>query len=901
MLRYIIITLIFILGCFAFLFSDPMPLQLQNNQIVFRFRDARANRVTVAGTFNNWNPNATNLSKGSDGVWSTNVTLRPGNHEYKYIINGEWMEGDNLTFSVRRESDGTYSLSDPLEKSAPAEPPRRTGPFSPGPQPLSVHQNRIVFYFNVRNANRVNVAGSFNDWDPNATALREIAPNEWAVALSLQPGNYEFKYITNGEWMEGENLKFTVQRDASGNITVRDEITPAPATTVSRPSPVRTPPSDINLRNIDLDQDFPILYNGWVIFRFEDDRARKVTIAGSFNEWDEDRTPLTEVQPGIWLGKLHLSAGSYEYKYVVEGNWMDGANLVLRVETDRDGKLYLPEVRPLSNITYSDKIYVEGGYYFDMRYRESDEGTYRWHRPFQDISLGFTISVIPEVEAFAELNISTEYGNYYTSMDNAYLIFNSDKFRAGFYHNQRQISFNDPLRLLEKYALNFDNSIYLFNELRSEYRSFGLERSLVFIDVPDIMDNLNLLFFASNNREGSDDINSLRIDYRNTGLNVGLTYLNNVFDDGMWGSPDGEDGLIVDDYSDLWINFPRGQGSWQHYDYAIGLNNDENYLTQVSFDVSYSILDDHNLFFQYVNSDKKSAAVAYADGSSDTINDDATAKFVLAGEESSSGKFAFGVQSNFLYDMLKTQFLYSFEDVSLTTIHSDTPDILAKVSPQKSNINLIAKYTKNNIFANLMLNVKDISDVNEGIYYSYFDEYDFHNFQLEGVDNITSITLHAGITEKIRRKDFNADLKIFINDYSIARNPLIDDISTMSIHTHFAYNFYDRFTANLMFRMKEYDIKNVRNSLTTGNLKESFNNIYFDVTYNVTEDVYFQLGYGFSLLPDEDRHLNMPYALNNQFLYAAHVYGGSTIDQLLAAEKSLEDASFFFIKGNMKF
>ncbi len=50
------------------------------------------------------------------------------------------------------------------------------------------------------NAQNVFVAGSFNDWRPEATPLKKQSDGSWLTKLSLKPGHYEFKFIVDGQW-----------------------------------------------------------------------------------------------------------------------------------------------------------------------------------------------------------------------------------------------------------------------------------------------------------------------------------------------------------------------------------------------------------------------------------------------------------------------------------------------------------------------------------------------------------------------------------------------------------------------------------------------------------------------------------------------------------------------------
>lgn len=49
--------------------------------------------------------------------------------------------------------------------------------------------------------------------------------------------------------------------------------------------------------------------------------AKKVCLAGSFNEWNKAKTRLKKDSKGTWKASVELKPGSYEYKFVVDGNW----------------------------------------------------------------------------------------------------------------------------------------------------------------------------------------------------------------------------------------------------------------------------------------------------------------------------------------------------------------------------------------------------------------------------------------------------------------------------------------------------------------------------------------------------------------------------------------------------
>jgi 1,4-alpha-glucan branching enzyme len=50
--------------------------------------------------------------------------------------------------------------------------------------------------------------------------------------------------------------------------------------------------------------------------------AIDVCVAGSFNNWQPQATPLVPLGNGKWAKELTLPAGSYEYRFVVDGQWV---------------------------------------------------------------------------------------------------------------------------------------------------------------------------------------------------------------------------------------------------------------------------------------------------------------------------------------------------------------------------------------------------------------------------------------------------------------------------------------------------------------------------------------------------------------------------------------------------
>ena len=59
-----------------------------------------------------------------------------------------------------------------------------------------------------------------------------------------------------------------------------------------------------------------------VEFIIRQPQARSVAVAGTFNDWDGNRTPLRLHAEGTWKTTVWLPGGRYEYKYVIDGQWI---------------------------------------------------------------------------------------------------------------------------------------------------------------------------------------------------------------------------------------------------------------------------------------------------------------------------------------------------------------------------------------------------------------------------------------------------------------------------------------------------------------------------------------------------------------------------------------------------
>ena len=66
----------------------------------FHFTATDATSVLLVGDFTSWQARAIPMRKGPDGVWTAAVELAPGNHSYRFIVDGEWRDDPECAIHV---------------------------------------------------------------------------------------------------------------------------------------------------------------------------------------------------------------------------------------------------------------------------------------------------------------------------------------------------------------------------------------------------------------------------------------------------------------------------------------------------------------------------------------------------------------------------------------------------------------------------------------------------------------------------------------------------------------------------------------------------------------------------------------------------------------------------------
>ena len=63
-------------------------------------------------------------------------------------------------------------------------------------------KQKITFSYLAPEAQSVQLAGDFTDWEQSPVTLRKAKGGVWKATLALPPGAYEYRLLVDGEWRD---------------------------------------------------------------------------------------------------------------------------------------------------------------------------------------------------------------------------------------------------------------------------------------------------------------------------------------------------------------------------------------------------------------------------------------------------------------------------------------------------------------------------------------------------------------------------------------------------------------------------------------------------------------------------------------------------------------------------
>lgn len=190
------------------------------------------------------------------------------------------------------------------------------------------YANGVAIFFlpNNRNARRVFISGTFNDWSTMQTPMQPT-DSGWVAALRLPPGKYSYKYIVDGKWIH-DPANRNKQRNEHGTSN-----------------------------------SIVFCYNYQFKLKGRLD-ARRVRLAGSFNNWNPNELDMIKTRDG-WSLPIFLAEGTHAYKFIVDNEWItDPACVDNRPDGRGNVNSYLgigeKHIFTLKGYAFAGKVYLAG-------------------------------------------------------------------------------------------------------------------------------------------------------------------------------------------------------------------------------------------------------------------------------------------------------------------------------------------------------------------------------------------------------------------------------------------------------------------------------------------------------------------------------------------------------------
>ncbi len=78
--------------------------------VTFQYSSPKATSVSVVGDFNDWNKDKNSMAREGD-TWKCSLSLKPGRHEYKFVVNNtDWVTDPKAADSVADKYGGRSSV-----------------------------------------------------------------------------------------------------------------------------------------------------------------------------------------------------------------------------------------------------------------------------------------------------------------------------------------------------------------------------------------------------------------------------------------------------------------------------------------------------------------------------------------------------------------------------------------------------------------------------------------------------------------------------------------------------------------------------------------------------------------------------------------------------------------------
>ncbi len=223
---------------------------------------------------------------GSNDAWDSVIMTR--DTTYTAILSAE-IEPAAGTYEYKFTKD-SVDVSDNLAASGQTFQVVNYPPVDPNVKSPTIEGTTVTFhYYGPANA-KVQLAGSMNGWTGEDMNY-DGTTGYWSSSKTLSAGDYQYKFIVDGTWGTDPLNASTSDGNSIFSIAAQTDVKS------------------------------PVVNNWGVTFNYHAPNAKSVYLTGDMNSWSGTATALVQdKESGWWTITLPLAAGSYKYKYAVDGS-----------------------------------------------------------------------------------------------------------------------------------------------------------------------------------------------------------------------------------------------------------------------------------------------------------------------------------------------------------------------------------------------------------------------------------------------------------------------------------------------------------------------------------------------------------------------------------------------------
>ncbi|MCK5833372.1 hypothetical protein KAH81_06855 [bacterium] len=107
------------------------PVGIGDGEVKFILGSSGAKEVFITGGFNRWSPDSDPMVKSADGKWTIVLKLEPGIHQYKFVVDGNWMPDSKNSAYIDDNYGGLNSVFVLKENGDVALEAKAQGPVNP--------------------------------------------------------------------------------------------------------------------------------------------------------------------------------------------------------------------------------------------------------------------------------------------------------------------------------------------------------------------------------------------------------------------------------------------------------------------------------------------------------------------------------------------------------------------------------------------------------------------------------------------------------------------------------------------------------------------------------------------------------------------------------------------------